>query len=267
MCHQNSLLPKSYLAVRERTLSSWQSSDIRGVRGWAVGLPRIHSEQKCLYSVLETDSLFLFLPFLQRRTCLFFGGGFPFFVIYWYLCPVWSSPGSVKRLPLHMISFPPSSFLANTQLFKRLWLFFFLQVLWLLLNIYCNTKLWLHDVWLSLNSNLISWKMGSFIARLKYTRSGGLEGERTWVCWLLLFPLLRSLPGHGLVLYPPLYVLDCLFYPLELCSLHSDSRHYFRRQIIYNSTPLILFSALILCFHILLLSWIIFLIGAFIMEL
>ena len=78
--------------------------------------------------------------------------------------------------------------------------FFFLQVLWLLLNIHCNTKLWLHDVWLSLNSNLISWKMGSFIARLKYTRSGGLEGECMWVCWLLLFPLLRSLPGHSLVL-------------------------------------------------------------------
>lgn len=138
----------------------------------------------------------------EKNFPFFLGGGvFPFFVIYWYLCLVWSSPDSVKRLPLHMISFPPSSSLANTQLFKRLWLFFFfLQVLWLLLNIHCNTKLWLHDVWLSLNSNLISWKMGSFIARLKYTRSGGLEGERMWVCWLLLFPLLRSLPGHGLVL-------------------------------------------------------------------
>lgn len=200
MGHQNSLLPKSYLAVRERTLSSWQSSDIRGVRGWAVDLPRIHSEQRCLYSAVETESLFFFLPFLQRTFLFLRGWVFPFFMIYWYLCLVWRSPGSVKRLSSHMISFPPSSFLANTQLFKRLWLFFFLQVLWLLLKIHCNTKLWLHDVWLSLNSNLISWKMGSFIARLKYTRSGGLAGARMWVCWLLLFPLLRSLPGHGLVL-------------------------------------------------------------------
>ena len=102
MGHQNSLLPKSYLAVRERTLSSWQSSDIRGVRGWAVDLPRIHSEQRCLYSAVETESLFFFLPFLQRTFLFLRGWVFPFFMIYWYLCLVWRSPGSVKRLSSHM---------------------------------------------------------------------------------------------------------------------------------------------------------------------
>ena len=204
--YQNSLLPKSYLAVRERTLSSWQSSDIRGVRGWAVGLPRIHSEQKCLYSVVETDSLFLFLPFLQRRTFLFFfflrgrrGGWVPIFPDLLVSVSGLEFPWFCEKASFTHDFFPTLLLLSkHTALEKTL--FFFLQVLWLLLNIHCNTKLWLHDVWLSLNSNLISWKMGSFIARLKYTRSGGLEGERMWVCWLLLFPLLRSLPGHGLVL-------------------------------------------------------------------